>query len=684
MPHICKVNLLFQEREPLAKPPPSLDDLCKTHPVVGVLHSRTEPEAYDFQAMTEFVDYEFRNGPHGLPYTLTNFFADYLNFSIVRFLRNNRSRYGYGHFSWDTKATTDKMAKLAYVSKMRDAKLSEGTVKKILSPTGFLQRLSSFRESKSPRKIPSGENGSLYESDLELKSMGLLERVEDSNEKPYYQFRELCLRDYLMALFQASECKRKVEAGRDAYHVVSSAMRESMKQLPETSDIWRITFGLLSKDSQTQSCLKDVLRELIEEAKPLPDMTPFDITNLCVEAIYESQNGGEMASLLDDFTLNQTIRYSNQVLEQNRLLYAVSAVGYLVRSSQEVYGVHMSQFGLGANIKMLADPVNDVSDNNLQVLNLSYNPLQSAGVKGLLRFLIKATLLTHLDLTACQIGNLGISLISEFFMCMPLRYLRLTENGIGDAGILRMVPNLKFVVTLEWLDLSENEMTDDSAVTFGDGIQVLRNLRSLDLRHNNIGDLGVTAITKSLALMDQVTHLMLADNKIGERGASKMSDHVWKTKSLRYINLSLNQIPAAGIMGLRKAATSHGSLRISVTERNRANLSDTSLMNLTSNSEAEFIIGGPDDDTNSRRSRSVSRSSPGPLTRPRSMIVSPGPYDQQQTNMGSAPSVDLLVGRSKDFERGNPIKRSWSARSTLRRSFHGLGSSFRRKLVEAV
>lgn len=57
---------------------------------------------------------------------------------------------------------------------------------------------------------------------------------------------------------------------------------------------------------------------------------------------------------------------------------------------------------------------------------------------------------------------------------------------------------------------------------------------------------------------------MLSENNIGEEGAEKLADHVWKTKSLRYVNLSLNNIPQSGIMGLRKAAYSHGNLHIQV------------------------------------------------------------------------------------------------------------------------
>ena len=47
---------------------------------------------------------------------------------------------------------------------------------------------------------------------------------------------------------------------------------------------------------------------------------------------------------------------------------------------------------------------------------------------------MKATLLTHLDLSDCQIGGMGLALLSEFFMCLPLRYLRVSDNDINDKG----------------------------------------------------------------------------------------------------------------------------------------------------------------------------------------------------------------------------------------------------------
>lgn len=70
----------------------------------------------------------------------------------------------------------------------------------------------------------------------------------------------------------------------------------------------------------------------------------------------------------------------------------------------------------------------------VQVLNLSHNPMGHRGMRKLQRFIVKATLLTHLDIADCQIGGAGLALLSEFFMCLPLRYLRVSDNDINDKG----------------------------------------------------------------------------------------------------------------------------------------------------------------------------------------------------------------------------------------------------------
>ena len=56
----------------------------------------------------------------------------------------------------------------------------------------------------------------------------------------------------------------------------------------------------------------------------------------------------------------------------DRLQYAVSAVGFMIGASADVYSVQLSDCGLDhRNIASLVEPVHAVSDNNVQVRGCS-------------------------------------------------------------------------------------------------------------------------------------------------------------------------------------------------------------------------------------------------------------------------------------------------------------------------
>ena len=161
------------------------------------------------------------------------------------------------------------------------------------------------------------------------------------------------------------------------------------------------------------------------------------------------------------------------------------------------------------------------------------------------RFFVKASYLSHLDLSNCNIGSTGLQILSGILMCLPLIYLKLACNGIGDRGILHLAGNLKYATTLEWLDLSDNQI-NYSAIKLSEALPVLTRLRNLDLRRNQIGDVSIEAMSHTLNRLDHLVQLTLSENQIGERGAVALADCVWRTNSLRHVNLSLNKISITG------------------------------------------------------------------------------------------------------------------------------------------
>ncbi|KAI0208697.1 hypothetical protein LSAT2_006620 [Lamellibrachia satsuma] len=570
--------------------------MAHSHPIVSLALSFENPDTYE--NLAEFLGVERRAGRR-IPYTMAVFYNDYVNYLVVRHIHRYSSRTTPRYYAWNVRQAIDNLSKLAYVDYMSGgAKLTGELIIKLFGRSSEVE--GGKDEEHSEDWVDYCTFGFLFP----IRRLALNKRVtRRSVKKMRYRFSEYCIRQYLVAHFLFLEFLRKVPTftsltsesetttGDDddvqtpyIKGIMSHATREMLRRLPATGDIWRIAFGLMSKQRSTCSVQTQVLMDVIREAKNKTGMPSRDITALCVEAIYEAQNTGKLSRVLDSFTLNQTINYSEIQINVSRMLYLISAVGYLVRASGSVYGLHASGLNLHGNmVALLADPLNDISDNNLQVLNLSHNSLRPEGMKRLQRFIVKASLLTHLDLSSCELGNVGVSVLSEYFMCVPLCYLRLSDNNIGDNGLLKMVRNFKYVPTLEWLDIAGNKLTDKSVVVLGTDLATLPNLRSLDLRNNEIGDAGVKAISASLGHLNQVANIMLAENKIGEDGANTLAGHMWKTKSLRFINLSLNNIPSAGIMGLRVAAFSHGALAVHIgnqrnTDHDMSTLSESILM----------------------------------------------------------------------------------------------------------
>lgn len=739
----------------------------------SILHQ--DPPVIDISTLGDFVDYALANGGGYVPYTLTDFHSDYLKFCVTRFLQKDRGRFPERHFVWNLEVALDRLAKLAYWSRIGGTRITKALLAKLfrrgsntymywrendwqLESLGLLEEVErklnkdeeeevvkrnnstkrssanvnhlSFieddetflddcdydyddddedadgdknnlcfedkEEAKKTQKkrrwwVIGNKQGSKpqtrnHDSKTAVKASqgtmkGNCERLpikaengkifpgnpsqqrKDTtrNNHELLSFKEPAMEDFLVARHHFRQCRRKCSV--DGIQLTAT-MRRSARQLPLTGDIWRMTLGLLGKSPETVSLVRTVALAVIEECKVGRQMTPVDVTALCVEAVYESGNADDLASVLEEFTLNQTINYSNSCIAKFRLPYAVSAVGFLVRASRSVYGVHMANFRLDSdNIGMMADPVNDVSDNCIQVLNLSCNyDLGAAGVRRLIRFVVKATLLTHLDLSGCRIRDQGLALLSEFFQCCPLQFLRVSSNEVTDIGARKMALNFKYVPTLEWLDLSDNLITDRSAAILASALPDLPRLRSLDLRRNLLGDFGTDVLTRGLGRLRRITSLVLAENQIGEQGASALARNLWKTRSLRYVNVSLNSIPSTRVVGLKRAASSRGSIHV---KADAQKVSNEGVSSVASSAEKIYYVTGKLNDE--------SASAAGD-ERERNGEEADGGEEWRHK------SVDLLAGRHDEAPIVERRKRLRPRDGRLRRSWHGLTDAFRTSL----
>ncbi len=304
---------------------------------------------------------------------------------------------------------------------------------------------------------------------------------DESTKKEVYCFKERIVAEYLVAKYQYM---RMLELVRDRKCLgLSSMMLECIKKLPLTSGIFGMIFSMMSGDAATKRAQKPLLRELI--GRSLKFMLPCQVTLFCIEMVFESKNEGDLISMVQEFTWNDTVNLASVLIPPYKVAYTLTAIGYLVRNTEHLYGLNLAGFHLGEEeCKQLTDPTNQVSDNNLQMLNLSHNPLGYAGMVALYRFLVKATTLTWLDLSHCQLGDYGVRILGDLLECMPLVHLDLSYNEVTDNGVHTLVQRLRQCLCLEHLNLGHNQLTDGSALMLSIAVKNLPRLKRLDLDHN--------------------------------------------------------------------------------------------------------------------------------------------------------------------------------------------------------
>ena len=521
----------------------TLGELSMHHPVLSIL--RVEQALEQNEQLKAYILFLISSHQE-VPATMTELYGGYVNYIMKR---NTQVTNTKNEQQTDPTEIFTKFGRAAFDGMVKKRKLTREVLEKQYQMS--LPDCSSSSESVGNEANRStetvGDPGSFP------GTYGFIVR-DESTKKGTLKFRDTVVRDYLAAHYQLSEVLRKIKSERKK--LLSSNLIESVRRLPATGDLWRITLGLMVKSTETRKKQRPLMVELLDYSKTLITMSSFDMTSLCVESIYESRLASTISrKTLDDFTLNQTINFSNVKLKPHRLSYSIGAVGHLVRTNGEVFGLHLANFGINeSNIHLLADPLNVISDNSLQVLNLSGNELGEAGIIKLERFLVKASLLTHLDLSGCLLFDAGAIALSDFLICLQLIYLNLNNNGITDMGMEKVIANLRFCPALEFLHVAGNRLTDKSAVRLGQVIKGLPRLRSLDLRRNQIGEDGVKSVSANSKNLKPLTE---AERK----RSSVRSITVWKTRSARISNFSLRKVPMAGVMkrSNQSAAATDGS-----------------------------------------------------------------------------------------------------------------------------
>lgn len=132
-------------------------------------------------------------------------------------------------------------------------------------------------------------------------------------------------------------------------------------------------------------------------------------------------------------------------------------------------------------------------------------------------------MITHLELTGCDIGDKGcVAVADAVVQNRALTALDLGQNQIGAAGAKALSDALRQGCSLTELDLYTNVVGDSGAAALACALPFSHSLASLNLCRNRLCDAGALALAEALKSVDSqcpLIHLALGYNRITDHGA---------------------------------------------------------------------------------------------------------------------------------------------------------------------
>lgn len=146
-----------------------------------------------------------------------------------------------------------------------------------------------------------------------------------------------------------------------------------------------------------------------------------------------------------------------------------------------------------------------------------------------------------IDLSHKNLGTTELELISTYlkkdsekFHCEELKISnqRLSHKAMQDlSGFITQCNFLKF------LDLSGCEIGDLGCRQFCEAFESQKNLSEINLQKNSIGDSGAEILSDLLVNNENISKLELEHNFIGNKGAGKLYEAIRKNLKVKWLNL---------------------------------------------------------------------------------------------------------------------------------------------------
>ncbi|AIL13698.1 hypothetical protein IM40_09730 (plasmid) [Candidatus Paracaedimonas acanthamoebae] len=103
---------------------------------------------------------------------------------------------------------------------------------------------------------------------------------------------------------------------------------------------------------------------------------------------------------------------------------------------------------------------------SIEILDLSNNKINEFGIRNIAFLMRQYPGLTKLILNDNQIGDVGVNLISTFFIKTHLTYLEIENCGITDAGLFSVASFLEKMPDLECINIRRNKVSPKTILLF--------------------------------------------------------------------------------------------------------------------------------------------------------------------------------------------------------------------------
>ncbi|CAJ1368041.1 unnamed protein product [Effrenium voratum] len=211
------------------------------------------------------------------------------------------------------------------------------------------------------------------------------------------------------------------------------------------------------------------------------------------------------------------------------------------------------------------------ANTSTQTLRLNDNDIGDAGVGLLAEALRENRCLATLSLNRNRIGALGAAQLSQTLASSALTQLDLSQNGLGDEGVVHLAEGLSNPRGLLVLELQVNRVGDAGAQALAAVLPQTR-LRQLHLRDNQISGPGAMALAEALP-RSKLELLDLCFNRLGAGAAALVSaaeaserlTAMQLTEPSARLQKALGRNKRLVVVTLRAMRQPEGQLRVSCT-----------------------------------------------------------------------------------------------------------------------